>query len=338
MKRITYLVAALAAFAIISCKQKEEQPVKKEFGLGLVAVENISVDFKDSIRKLAEAGLTKIELMNYFGGGQYGMTPEEIKAFLDENGITVMSSNTMGGSVDVENEEEYLQRWDALLQEHKIMGAKYVTMTANLYWGPVERVEKICQTLNKIGAIAKGYGIQFLYHLHNIEYSTIIGTDIKAVDYMLAHTDPEFVNFQFDVFWGLMGGIDPVAFMKEHHDRIPCLHFKDYYTLSDDSPTFDGGYEPLFDTFYEYCGEDVILDMEPYMTRVQMAQKVLMHAGITHQERNNWPTPGGRGGNRPRMNFPPQERNTDSLNQERLRSLEAVISNIHYLQQKPYVK
>jgi sugar phosphate isomerase/epimerase len=342
MKKIAkafLLLSAAAALAVsaVSCKN-EEKP--KEFALGLVAVENINVDFKDSIKRLAEAGLKKVELMNYFGGGQYGMTAEELKAFLDENGIEVLSSNTMGGSVDVEHEEEYLQRWDALLKEHKTLGAKYVVMTANLYWGPIERVEKICQTLNKIGAMAKGYGIQFLYHFHNIEYNTIIGTDILASDYMLAHTDPDLVNFQFDVFWAQMGGIDPVEYMKKYTNRFPCLHFKDYYELSDDSKTFKGGYKPIFDTFYKLCGEDTILDMEPYMTMEQMEEKIKMHASITHAETNNWPTPRprtGNGGRPPQMNFP-QQRNTDSLNRERLRSLEAVIANIKYMQEKPYIK
>lgn len=340
MKRAAYaLTALLITLMAASCKQKETQPVQKEFGLGLYAVENINADFKDSIRRLAEAGLKNVELMNYFGGGQYGMTPEELKAFFDENGISVLSSNTMGGTVDVENEEEYLQRWDNLFKEHKILGAKYVAMTANLYWGPVERVEKICQTLNKIGAMANGYGIKFLYHLHNIEYSTIIGTDIMAVDYMMEHTDPALVNFQFDVFWAQMGGIDPVAFMKKYHDRIPCLHFKDYYALSDDSKTFEGGYQPLFDTFYELCGDDTILDMEPYMTMEQFDEKIKMHAGVTHAEANPWPAPRPRAGgaNRPPQ-MAPQQRNLDSLNQLRLKSLDAVIANIHYLQEKPYVK
>ena len=328
------LAAFVAALILSSCSQP--QPAKKTFGLCLVSVENINADFKDTIRKLAAAGVSRIELMNYFGGGQYGMAAEQLRSFLDENGISVLSSNTMGGSVDVENEEEYLARWDALLKEHKVLGAKYVSMTANLYWGGIDRVEKICQTLNEIGKMADGYGIRFIYHLHNIEYSTILDTDIRAVDYMMEHTDPAYVNFQFDTFWAVQGGVDPVAFMKEHADRIPCLHFKDYYELSDDSDTFQGGYQPLFDTFYQYCGEDVILDMEPYMTREEMQAKVVMHAGITHSQ-TPWPTPRPGAGPRPRPASPDPARQ-DSLNQARLKSLDAVLANIHYLQSKDYVK
>lgn len=330
MKRLIYIF--LAAAVLTSCQAKEEQ---KDIALCLVSVENIGVNFEDTIIKLAEAGITKVELINYFGGGQYGMTAEELRAFFDKHGISVLSSNTMGGSIDVENEEDYLNRWDGLFKEHQILGAKYVSMTANLYWGDIDRVQKICQTLNKIGALAKSYGIQFIYHLHNIEYETIMGTDIRAVDYMLENTDPELVNFQFDTFWSIQGKVDPVEFMKAHADRIPCLHFKDYYELTDTTSTYAEGYGPLFETFYENCGEDVILDMEPLMSREEMHAKTRMHAGITHSE-NPWPTPRPGNGNRPRMN--PPKRNIDSLDQVRLRSLDAVIANIRYLQSKSYVK
>ena len=333
MKRFCFLTVVLAAaLCISSCNDNNDE---KTFGLCLVSVENVGADFKDSIEKLSEAGIKQIELMNYFGDGQYGMTAEELKAYLDSKGVTVLSSNTMGGSVDVENEEDYLKRWDNLLKEHQVLGAKYVTMTANLYWGDIDRVKKICETLNKIGALAKSYGISFLYHFHNIEYCNIKNTDIMAAEFMLENTDPEYVNFQFDTFWAIQGKIDPVAFMKKHADRIPCLHFKDYYWLSDDSETYAEGYGPLFETFYQYCGKDVILDMEPYMTMEEMQAKVRMHEGITRSE-TPWPTP--RPGNRRPAPTARPKVNADSLNQVRLKSMDAVLTDIEYLNSKSYVK
>ena len=130
--------------------------------------------------------------------------------------------------------------------------------------------------------------------------------------------------------------IDAIFFVKKGHFSIhKHRHFKDYYELTDTTSTYAEGYGPLFETFYENCGEDVILDMEPLMSREEMHAKTRMHAGITHSE-NPWPTPRPGNGNRPRMN--PPKRNTDSLDQARLRSLDAVIANIRYLQSKSYVK
>jgi sugar phosphate isomerase/epimerase len=49
----------------------------------------------------------------------------------------------------------------------------------------------------------------------------------RVFDRMFAKTDPALVKFEVDVFWLTVGGVDPVAFLKEHKGRVPLLHLKD---------------------------------------------------------------------------------------------------------------
>ncbi len=68
-------------------------------------------------------------------------------------------------------------------------------------------------------------GISFNYHVHGYEFRPY--EDGTLFDYLVANTDPQYVNFQIDVFWAKQGGADPVALMKKYPRRITMLHLKD---------------------------------------------------------------------------------------------------------------
>lgn len=44
----------------------------------------------------------------------------------------------------------------------------------------------------------------------------------------LANTDPNPVKTELDTSWMYRGGVDPIAWMTNHADRIVLLHQKDF--------------------------------------------------------------------------------------------------------------
>jgi sugar phosphate isomerase/epimerase len=40
-------------------------------------------------------------------------------------------------------------------------------------------------------------------------------------------TDPEFVNFEMDIFWVVYGGQNPVNLLHRYPGRFPLMHVKD---------------------------------------------------------------------------------------------------------------
>jgi sugar phosphate isomerase/epimerase len=48
-----------------------------------------------------------------------------------------------------------------------------------------------------------------------------------AIKTLIANTDPALVSFEFDTYWALFAGFDPVEFITKHGPRISLLHIKD---------------------------------------------------------------------------------------------------------------
>ena len=48
-----------------------------------------------------------------------------------------------------------------------------------------------------------------------------------VIDYLLENCDPEFVNFQMDLYWVTKAGADPLAYFEKYPGRFKLWHVKD---------------------------------------------------------------------------------------------------------------
>jgi inosose dehydratase len=74
--------------------------------------------------------------------------------------------------------------------------------------------------LRELAELAAGHGLELVLHPH-------VGTLVETaadVERALAHTD---VRWCFDTGHLLIGGVDPVSFVRDHADRIGHVHLKD---------------------------------------------------------------------------------------------------------------
>ncbi|HTE33017.1 MAG TPA: sugar phosphate isomerase/epimerase [Chryseolinea sp.] len=166
----------------------------------------------DTIKRL---GITNIEFSNLFG-----RTSQEIKAMLDERGMRCSSFGV--GYADL------VGKTSEVAQNAKNLGASFVRVA----WIPhdslfsIEIAKKAVEDFNTAGMLLKEqYGLDFCYHNHGYEFMPYeSGT---FFDYIVTHTDPEFVSFELDILWAFHPGVDPASLLKKYGARFKLMHVKD---------------------------------------------------------------------------------------------------------------
>ncbi|MDO4622027.1 MAG: sugar phosphate isomerase/epimerase [Eubacteriales bacterium] len=87
-------------------------------------------------------------------------------------------------------------------------------------------IKQLADDLNDCGKTLHKEGLQLLYHNHNVEFRKLPNGQ-TAYSYLIEHTDPEFLNFEFDSYWPTEAGVSAIALMKRLGDRIKLYHIND---------------------------------------------------------------------------------------------------------------
>lgn len=198
-------------------------------GLALYTVrEDMTTNPKTALEKISDIGYTYIEAADYKDGKFYGMEPLEFRNTLYDLGLIPISSHQP--TVTLENA-------DQMIADVKAAGFRYFvipippmghfqfdkeTRSMNMS----EDLELLTNILNTIGKKCKDAGLELLYHNHDFEYKKN-SKGIVPIDYFLENTNPEYVNFQMDLFWVTKAGADPVAYFNNYPGRFKLWHVKD---------------------------------------------------------------------------------------------------------------
>ncbi len=183
---------------------------------------------RETLMKVADIGYKYIEATGYADGKFYGMEPAEFKSFLHSLGLEPISSHY--GAVTLDNADEFIA-------DAKAAGIKYFVipippMGHFTYDAPTQTmnmsddVKAVTEILNTIGKKCKEAGLELLYHNHDFEFKEN-ENHIVPMDYFLQNTDPEYVNFQMDLFWTTKAGVDPVTYFERFPGRFKMWHVKD---------------------------------------------------------------------------------------------------------------
>lgn len=171
------------------------------------------------IAKLKELGITEIE-----GGGGRNMDRAAFRKLAEENGLKVIAT---GSSFEHLQNKDSIQK---IITNAKAVGAQYVVC----YWIPhdgdnftYENMKKAVEVFNSAGKTLKENGLSLCYHPHGYEFREYKEGKGTLFEYMMDKTDPQYINFQMDVFWIKNPGQDPVALLKKYPTRWKMLHLKD---------------------------------------------------------------------------------------------------------------
>ena len=172
-------------------------------------------DVPGTMAKVKAMGIKYVEV-----AGTYGLSDGEFKKLLDANGLKAIGTS---------GEFDQLQKdVKPIVQNAKALGAKYVVC----FWIPhngdeftLEDVKKAVTVFNKAGKELKANGLSLAYHPHGYEFRPHEGGTL--FDYLVKNLDPQYVNFEMDVFWVKHPGQDPVALLKKYPGRFKLMHLKD---------------------------------------------------------------------------------------------------------------
>ncbi len=172
-------------------------------------------DFVGTIGKVAEIGYSGVEL-----AGHGGLTPHALKSLLDDHGLAAVGSH-----IGIDVLETDLPR---VIDENLTLGNSHLVvpyLSTERRQG-AEGYRQTAAKLNEIGATVQSYGLTLAYHNHAFEFEPLENGEI-GLDILLQNTDAALVKSEVDTYWVLVGGQDPVAFMKKYSGRVPLLHIKD---------------------------------------------------------------------------------------------------------------
>lgn len=226
MKRIfTLLAVATAAISLLACGG-EDKPVIKEIP---VAVQLYSVrgdmesDFYGTLKAVKQMGYDGVEF-----AGLYGNTPEQVKAWCDELGLTPVSAHVPLGDM--------LADMDKVVADYKTIGCNYIAIPwvdtnrhpdGPDFWTTLQDIKELAKKANEAG-------ITLLYHNHDFEFKLFHNNGRKhpepGLDFMYSFLTPEELKAELDLCWVKFAGYDPVSYIQKYAGRVPVLHFKDYYT------------------------------------------------------------------------------------------------------------
>jgi|WetSurMetagenome_2_1015567.scaffolds.fasta_scaffold04938_7 sugar phosphate isomerase/epimerase len=192
-----------------------------KLGLQLWSVRNaLNKDFAGTLEKIAEIGYTDIQI------NSSKVTPEgmvfgqdiraaEVRKYLDKFGLRAPSVHFIP-TPDMNLE--------TIVEDLKVLGADSVAC-AVWFWSNKQEVLDWIPVFNKYGGILKKSGIQLYYHNHFHEFQVFDGKSIYEM--VIDGLDKDLIMFEFDTYWSVRGGQDPIYWMKKLGTRCNLVHQKD---------------------------------------------------------------------------------------------------------------
>ena len=272
MRKITLILASLLALGAVSCTggKQDEKPVAKEIGVQLYSIRDVignpeayARNHEEAFKALAQMGYTSVEAACYSDGKLYGVDPEQYKADLEAAGLKSLSTHIGKNLSDEElasgDFTESMKWWEQAIAAHKAAGCKYVVCPSFAVPQTLAGLKTYCDYFNAIGAKCKENGMLFGYHNHSHEFNKV--EDKVIYDFMLENTNPEYVFFEMDVYWAVMGHAAPVEYFKKYPGRFTMLQIKDYRELGESGMV---GFDAIFNNAGLAGMKDFIVEIEAF--------------------------------------------------------------------------
>ncbi|MDD6210848.1 MAG: sugar phosphate isomerase/epimerase [Bacteroidales bacterium] len=256
----TAFVWAVALTAMLSISETVSAKKGKTIGIQLYSVmDAMKENPQASVKRLTDMGYNAFELVQWGGDPKvFGLPAEEFKGLCNKNGAAIVSTHS-GIQEDRAQEAEVMQRWRKLFEIQKACGGKYFVIPGYQVDYTEKGMKEMCDYFNRVGKIAKEYGLKLGYHNHDAEFKKLKDSDKVMWEYLVENTDPEYVCFELDVYWCTKGGKNPVEYLKKYPNRIELLHIKDDFVIGE-SGTID--FEGIFNQFYKNGMKDYFVEIE----------------------------------------------------------------------------
>jgi sugar phosphate isomerase/epimerase len=149
----------------------------------------------------------------------YGLTAKEYRSLLDDVGLPCTS---MMATYD-----EYKTELGKVAANAHTLGAGNVVNAWIPHRGPftIELCRETAKLYNSWGKQLRAEGLRFGHHTHGYEFRPYQGKPL--FDTLVEETNPDYVDFEMDIFWVVDPGKSPVAYLKKYPNRWRLMHLKD---------------------------------------------------------------------------------------------------------------
>ncbi|MDR1645497.1 MAG: sugar phosphate isomerase/epimerase [Tannerellaceae bacterium] len=222
----TAVIAGAATPASLASVPQHNE-AKKQIGLQLYSLrDDMRKDPDGTLKAVAGMGYQLLESYGYRDRQYFGKTPSDFKKQLADLGMKMTSSHT-GFNVYASDTDA---AWDAVkqnMEDTRMAGAKWIVQAGypGSRYTRLDEVKKLAATFNRIGELAKTFGLNFAYHNHTDEFNAIE----RQIPYQkyIELTDKELVTFQMDIghVANVMG--DYVGYLIKYPGRFRTLHIRD---------------------------------------------------------------------------------------------------------------
>lgn len=283
------MVAGSAAPVVAANKMTSTVAGKKVIGLQIYSLgKELTEDVPAGMKRIAEIGYSTIELAGYNNRkmGQYEVG--EYRKIVEDAGLKIVSShvNPPVRKYSKDNTAEISEFWKQTVEDHVKLGVRTLVQPGMPSIESHDEASLVCEVFNNAGEIAKAAGIKWGYHNHNMEFKRIAKPGEKVptgpyasfipfgdviYDLLLAGTDPNLVFFEMDVYWTVMGQMDPLEYFEKYPTRFPVLHIKDRSVLGQSGMM---NFENIFKTAYANGLVDYYVELEKVKTNMTQFEGV----------------------------------------------------------------
>ncbi len=271
---------------------------EKDMGLQIYTLghELYAGDLSANLKRIADLGIKNLELAGYDPADRKigGIARDEFKKMAEDAGLRIISSHVnpptiFSGAAGRENrtgrdgyfsgemKNDIVESFKQIADDHADLGIEYLIQPMMPKEGinNTNDVKTFCDTLNATGEEIKKHGVTFGYHNHNMEFCKVnensserfMGDILtrpyvegeQIIDIMMRETNPDFVKFEMDTYWTIMGQNDPVAMLTKYADRIQLLHVKDFVVLGESGAL---NFQNIFNKFFENGNQYYFIEIE----------------------------------------------------------------------------
>jgi sugar phosphate isomerase/epimerase len=218
----------VGASALLHSNKLFAKNLNLPLGLQLYSVrELLPKDYDGTLKQVGALGYREVESAGYFNH-----TPAEVKQAMDAANLKLVSAHYSSNDLHAQLDE--------VIDFSKQVGVGHIicsfpgkdpskpkSTTSDLAHAfTMDDWKWNADQFNMIGDKVGAAGMKFGYHNHWMELVAVDG--IVPLDELMHLTDPAKVTFEMDCGWVVVGGGNPIGYLKTYPKRISMLHVKDF--------------------------------------------------------------------------------------------------------------
>lgn len=264
---IATVASTVTPGSILHASSLHAETSKKKIGIQLYSLrDDMAKNADATLEAVAKIGYSFIETYGYNKGKFFGKSPKEFSKQVNDLGMKMTSSHT---GFDVYNKDSS-KTWDAVkqnMEDTREAGSKWIVQAGYPGGGytQLSQVEKLAEIFNRIGELAKTFGLKFAYHNHREEFRAI--EDQIPYQKYIELTEPSLVAFQMDIGHVANEMADYRAYLELYPGRFGNLHIRDTNVKTKVATEFGNGDVAMEDVFklFQHAGvEDYYVEQEEY--------------------------------------------------------------------------